>query len=596
MQHRRTGTLKRLPRRLPVDLISLVMSITDVVGTDHHVSDIISSTDDDSSAKTVEEQSVDEGSDEKQQNQSWIATNKPTLLSQGAATDEERSLEPSEDYALHYLTRSVVKMMDNIGFSTCHESVLNILTDLCRRYMQKLWADSKVFAEHAGRRYPIFEDANMVFGKLMFSAAELHAFMKQVQYDPLEDNVPLFPISKSSVTVLSMYGPVSDKELAERPEYIPRYFPAMHPEWCSDHTGVRAVDILMKDAAQKRAINSRCTARGRMTKSKISFPDFSGSTAKELGFVRPQKLPSRKTVEEPSGISSSANIAAMQTTSIATSNATKTKLKKWSIHEPSSSKHCDEQHVKAESPKENGAPDKPSAQRSIGMFGMPPSALVHPESVVTEKMKKKKKRDRDRDKDRAKEKKVKHRDKEKPKEKHEENPSTSNAVPVAIESPINEKTSTSTSCSTDAKSDSQGNHQIERDVINLKNATNEKLSTEVHFLHCLPGGGEEDKAVCGKYKRAGDVGEDGIGDGNKPVEKAKEEGVKDGAVQNEKRDPSIVEIAKGKLEKRKLGEKSCEWKKIARKTATENSLSVIVDGAAKNLTIDNTSLPLYQHL
>lgn len=67
-----------------------------------------------------------------------------------------RSLEASEDYALHYLTRSVVKIMDNIGFSTCHESVLNILTDLCRRYMQKLWADSKVFAEHGNFRNMLY--------------------------------------------------------------------------------------------------------------------------------------------------------------------------------------------------------------------------------------------------------------------------------------------------------------------------------------------------------------------------------------------------------------------------------------------------------
>lgn len=106
----------------------------------------------------------------------------------------------------------------------------------------------------------------MVFGKLMFSAAELHAFMKQVQHDPFENNVsdsllnycfsspyyilnisvarsslifkvPLFPVRKSSPDLLSIYGPVSDKELAERPEHIPRYLPAMHPEWCSDHVG-----------------------------------------------------------------------------------------------------------------------------------------------------------------------------------------------------------------------------------------------------------------------------------------------------------------------------------------------------------------------
>lgn len=102
----------------------------------------------------------------------------------------------------------------------------------------------------------------MVFAKLMFSPAELHAFMKQVQCDPLENivsvcfanflrlilntataqsflifKVPLFPVRKCSPNSYSIYGPVSDKELAERPEHIPRYFPAMHPEWCSDYEG-----------------------------------------------------------------------------------------------------------------------------------------------------------------------------------------------------------------------------------------------------------------------------------------------------------------------------------------------------------------------
>ncbi|CAG9537347.1 unnamed protein product [Cercopithifilaria johnstoni] len=609
------------------------MSITDVPGTDHHVGEIIPSTDDDNNARVAEDQPQEEGSDEKQQNQSWITTNKSTLLSQDTATDEAYSLEPSEDYALHYLTQSVVKMIDNIGFSTCHESVLNILTDLCRRYMQKLWVDSKVFAEHAGRRYPIFEDANMVFGKLMFSAAELHSFMKQVQHDPLENSVPLFPVRKSSTNLLGIYGPVSDKELAERPEHIPRYFPAMHPEWCIDHVGVRAVNVLMKDAALRQAKNNRCTPRGRVTRPRISFPDFSGSTAKELGFVRPQKLPSRKVIEEPSGISSSANIAALQTTSTATNSATKTKHRKWSAHEPAgSSKHCDEHHVKAETPKEKDITDKSFSQRSIGMFGMPPSALVHPENVVIEKMKKKKKRDRDRDEDRTRERKIKHRDKGKPKEKNEGNPSASSAISLAIESFANEKASTSASCLIDVKSDDQGTQQIGRDVINLKNVTNEKSLIDVHFSHCLSGSSREDRAVCikkeGAYKfkhdhsvdlrvnddhsasgaglqtpevllpqhssvSAGDVGEDGISDGSKAIQKAKEE-VKDGIQQSDKRDPSrstVVEIAKGKLEKQKFGEKGCEWKKAARKTAAEDSLSMIIDGIAKNSTTDNIPPP-----
>nr|CDQ00522.1 BMA-TAF-3, isoform j [Brugia malayi] len=627
------------------------MSITDVVETDHHVAEIVPSMED-SSARVIEDRPQEEGSDEKQQSQSWISTNKPTLLSQGIATEATCSLEASEDYALHYLTRSVVKMMDNIGFSTCHESVLNILTDVCRRYMEKLWVDSKLFAEHAGRRFPIFEDANMVFGKLMFSAAELHSFMKQVQCDPFENNVPLFPVRKSSLNLLSMYGPVSDKELAERPEHIPRYFPAMHREWCSSHMGVRAVEVsAVKGATRRSAQNCRSTSRGRVAKAKISFPDFSGSTAKELGFVRPQKLPSKKVVEEPSGISSSANIAALQKLD---SCSNRTKSRNWSLHEPtSSSDHCDEHHVKAESVKEKDVPDKPFAQRSIGMFGMPPSTLVHPESVVNEKTKKKKKRDRDRDKDRTKEKKVKLRDKEK-----EENPSTSRSIPVSIKSHVNEKASASANCSIDAENDGQakksGNkrpdvplslqkrpsssehRQIERDEIDLKYVANEKPIIDLYFSDTLPESDEKGVTVCEKVdnndklkhdqpvniginnghtpsgvdlqmtevlipqqfaNRTGNVEDDDTNGDSKAIEKVKEEGLKDEAKKNDKRGTSkntLDEIAKGKIEKCKVEEKDSEWKKVTKKTAIENSLSVIFGGMAKSSAADNT--PLSQDL
>lgn len=87
--------------------------------------------------------------------------------------------------------------------------------------------------------------------------------------------------------------------------------------------------------------------------------------------------------------------------------------------------------------------------------------------------------------------------------------------------------------------------------------------------------------------------EDGINDGSKAREKAKEEEMKDGAQKSDERDASkstLVEFAKGKLEKRKVGEKVNEWKKVAKKTTVESALSVIVDGIAKNSTTDNTPL------
>lgn len=84
--------------------------------------------------------------------------------------------------------------------------------------------------------------------------------------------------------------------------------------------------------------------------------------------------------------------------------------------------------------------------------------------------------------------------------------------------------------------------------------------------------------------------DDGVSDGNKAGEKINE-GVKDGSQKNGKNDASKstpVENVRGKLEKHKIGGKSNEWKKVAKKTTAESSLSVIVDSITKSSTNDDT--------
>ncbi|VDP18127.1 unnamed protein product [Onchocerca flexuosa] len=91
-------------------------------------------------------------------------------------------------------------------------------------------------------------------------------------------------------------------------------------------------------------------------------------------------------------------------------------------------------------------------------------------------------------------------------------------------------------------------------------------------------------------QRAVDAKEDGISVGNKAAEKTNE-GVKDGPQKNGKKDASKskpVENVGEKLEKHKIGGKSNEWKKVAKKTAAESSLSVVVDSITKSSTNDDT--------
>lgn len=72
-----------------------------------------------------------------------------------------RSMDPAEDYAQRYLRQAAAQVIENTGFSHCSESALNIISDLTRRFMEKLWYDGKLFAEHGkffygnGRSYRV---------------------------------------------------------------------------------------------------------------------------------------------------------------------------------------------------------------------------------------------------------------------------------------------------------------------------------------------------------------------------------------------------------------------------------------------------------
>ncbi|VDN04853.1 unnamed protein product [Thelazia callipaeda] len=376
--------------------------------TDGEVSEALSVTEE-NSKQQFEEQAQEEKPDDQQSKECSVTSEKPVSKREDSTF---RSLNPAEDYSLSCLAQSVIKTMDNIGFVMYQESVLDILIDLGRRYMEKLWYEAKILAEHAGRLFPIFEDANLTFNKLMFSVTDLHMFMKQVQFESAETKIPSYPVKLD--TEDNIYGPVSERELKERPEHIPHYFPAIHPEWCDQIKAQSVESSPSNDQAQKtlksRNIRRLCVPLMRMTKSKISFPDFTGLTAKELGFIRPIKLPSKKVIEEPSGISSSANIAAQLTD--LSKNISRNKYKKWSVADSigNSSYFQDQMTSNSLRGKEN-ALNKTNPQRPSGMFGMPPSALVNCGNIG-EKIKKKKK-EKDRDKDSVKEKKMKHRDKEK---------------------------------------------------------------------------------------------------------------------------------------------------------------------------------------
>ncbi|WKY14930.1 hypothetical protein Q1695_000442 [Nippostrongylus brasiliensis] len=110
---------------------------------------------------------------------------------------------------------------------------LNALTDVMRRFMVELWSRSKLFAEHAGRTQICPEDMNLTFRKIKFSPLEMRDYLLQVGNVGQPKPMCQFPIAHPNVRPLFAPQP-STKELEDRPEHIPPYYPAVHPEWTTE--------------------------------------------------------------------------------------------------------------------------------------------------------------------------------------------------------------------------------------------------------------------------------------------------------------------------------------------------------------------------
>ncbi|MFH4984012.1 hypothetical protein AB6A40_010721 [Gnathostoma spinigerum] len=248
-----------------------------------------------------------------------------------------RSLDYAEDYAQSLIKQGTARIMENIGFSCSTESAFNIVCDLTQKFMERLWRISSQYAEHGGRSSPNTQDVDKTFKELQFSTAELHDYLKQVGSHPLPAKVPEFPVKRSAFKMLN--SAVSEKELSERPDFIPHFLPPMHPEWCADR--VPKVEPIATEASSKHLANSSLLADRRITrpvKGISEFPDFMGETAKNLGLVRRKRQPIEvvmaKMHAEPSGISSSANIcSSIQNNSHSSLHTSKSKAKKPLVHE-----------------------------------------------------------------------------------------------------------------------------------------------------------------------------------------------------------------------------------------------------------------------
>ncbi|VDK51225.1 unnamed protein product, partial [Gongylonema pulchrum] len=105
-----------------------------------------------------------------------------------------------------------------------------------------------------------------------YSNISVPSFKSPVRSYCCFSKVPLFPVKKpTTVSYLeSIRGPISAKELAERPDHIPHYLPAMRPEWCIPQRPARP-------AAEVRPVLEMSTAQD----SDESTPAGTSTTSKQ---------------------------------------------------------------------------------------------------------------------------------------------------------------------------------------------------------------------------------------------------------------------------------------------------------------------------
>ncbi|KJH44492.1 bromodomain associated [Dictyocaulus viviparus] len=176
-----------------------------------------------------------------------------------------------EEVARQGLSTATSLILENIGFSTVSGESLNALTDIMRRFMIGLWSRSKLLAEHAGRTDICPDDMDQTFRKLKFSPMEMRDYLLQVGNVGQPKSICRFPVASPNVRPLFAPRP-SAKELEDRAEHIPFYYPAVHPEWTAE--GADYLAVMKPSTSTER--------KG----GPADFPDFSNCDAKSIGLLR----------------------------------------------------------------------------------------------------------------------------------------------------------------------------------------------------------------------------------------------------------------------------------------------------------------------
>lgn len=197
-------------------------------------------------------------------NQAPITNLNSTVASvSGSKNSIEDEYEIPKDAYKKILIQSVAVLLKDVGFRTAHSGILEVLTDLLTKYMDRLACSLKMVSEHAGRS---LVNPNDLFSALSNVGTEIESFFDYVQRHKHSMNtVPPDPQPSSIPKSPARFN------VAESQPH-PSYFPSYLPPFPDAHTYLRTELVSDEvDASYIKVRDLQAKNRRDMEKSLVNF-------------------------------------------------------------------------------------------------------------------------------------------------------------------------------------------------------------------------------------------------------------------------------------------------------------------------------------
>ncbi|CAP27794.1 Protein CBG07847 [Caenorhabditis briggsae] len=141
-------------------------------------------------------------------------------------------------YAESIVSNVVRQIVFDLRAEVSDRTSLKKLTKLFVEKLDGLAQTTRLFMEHAGRTQPSIQDVLAAFPIHRIDIQDLIASERDRPPLPIPSRYQ-FPVPHEEDFHMAVYGPKpSDRELRIRPDNIPSYHRAIHPEWCMEKEDV----------------------------------------------------------------------------------------------------------------------------------------------------------------------------------------------------------------------------------------------------------------------------------------------------------------------------------------------------------------------